>query len=72
MEGNYFIISLRFLANALERIELIISKYRFDLMANWHYWSEQPEFDIQKALRIWLINELEREGRFEWSEWGEA
>lgn len=68
VDGNYVIISLGFYADALKQVGLLVAKERFDLTANWDSWSESHELDILKELRHWLINELGREGLFEWGE----
>lgn len=68
VDEHYFIISLGYYANALRQIELIVDKEPFDLTAGWDSWSEQRERDTLTSLRIWLRNELGREGRFEWGE----
>lgn len=66
VDAFYVILSLGFYVNALKMIELIVSKERFDLPVNWDSWSEQKELDTLKELRVWLRNELGREGKFEW------
>lgn len=68
VDGQYVIISLGYCLNALQRIELIVSKDRFDLTANWDSWSEQRELTVLAALRAWLRNELGREGKFVWGD----
>ncbi|WP_018619518.1 hypothetical protein [Spirosoma luteum] len=68
VDGQYIILSLGYYANALQQIELIVSQDRFDLTVGCDSWSEQNELDIRTALRVWLRNELGREGRFAWGE----
>ena len=68
VDGNYCIISLGFYADHLNLIELVVSKDRFDLNAGWDSWSELNELAILKELRSWLINELGREGEFDWGD----
>ena len=63
---QYYILSFGFLADALKQIELIVSKDRFDLSANWSDWSETNELKLLTELRIWVKNELGREGTFDW------
>ncbi len=63
---QYYIVSFGFQADALKQIDLIVSKDRFDLSANWSDWSETKELNLLTELRIWVKNELGREGTFDW------
>jgi len=63
---QYYILSFGFQADALKQIQLIVSKDRFDLTENWDDWSETNELKLLTDLRIWVINELGREGTFDW------
>lgn len=66
VHGQYYILSFGFQADALKQIELIVSKDRFDLTAGWDTWSEASERKRLTDLRIWVTNELGREGAFDW------
>ncbi|MFD2936135.1 hypothetical protein [Spirosoma flavum] len=68
VEGKYFILSLGFHTNVLKLIELMVANDRFDLTPNWADWSEANELAILTDLRIWVANELGREGAFEWGD----
>ncbi len=66
VDGQYVILSLGYQANALRQVELMVSQNQHDLTAGWDSWSVQHELDTLTALRVWLRNELGREGRFAW------
>ena len=68
IEENYFIGSFGFYTDALKLIELTVSQTPFDLTASWDAWSEEQELALLKELRVWLLNELGREGRFAWGD----
>ncbi|WP_373331507.1 hypothetical protein [Salmonirosea aquatica] len=64
VEEYYVIISLGYCAKALQQIELLVYHDPFDLTAGWDSWSEQRELEMLAVLRVWLCNELGREGPF--------
>ena len=68
VEEYHVILSLGYCANALQRIELLVAHDPFDLTAGWDSWSEQRELEMLVVLRVWLRNELGREGRFAWGD----
>lgn len=66
--GNYFIIAVGFFEDKLRMLQLGFDDKKFELEANWDFWSEKEERRRQLKYKKWVIGELGREGQFSWGD----